>query len=128
MQNLMQTFLSVTQTLEKNNIEYMVVGSIASMIYGEPRLTHDMDVVLDILPSDAQKIETLFSNDEFYCPHLEAIKSEITYRGQFNLIHQKSGLKIDLLIRKDTEHARCEFLRKVQKPFLDDFEVYVAAP
>jgi hypothetical protein len=111
-QNLIETFFSVIQKLEEKEIPYMVVGSIASMIYGEARLTRDMDLVIDILPSDAQKFESLFPLEQFYCPPLEVVKSEIVHRGQFNLIHHDTGLKIDMMVRKATEHSVVEFERK----------------
>lgn len=128
MQNIASTFMFLLKILENNNIEYMIVGSVASMIYGEPRLTHDMDLVLNVLPGDASKIESILSTEDFYCPPLEVLRSEITHRGQFNLIHHESGLKIDLMIRKDTPHAKCEFLRKTKTPFLGGSTVFVATP
>ncbi len=42
MQGLIPTFHSIIQKLEEKEIQYMVVGSVAAMIYGEPRLTHDI--------------------------------------------------------------------------------------
>ena len=125
---MLETFLSVIQKFEKENIPYMVVGSIASMMYGEVRLTHDMDMVIDILPVDIKKIETLFPLSEFYCPPLEVLKSEMASRGQFNLIHHQTGLKIDVVIRKATAHAVEEFGRRSKKLFWQDAEVYVASP
>ncbi|MEI6790772.1 MAG: hypothetical protein WCK42_06295 [Myxococcaceae bacterium] len=41
-QDLITTFLEVTQKLEVAEIPYMIVGSVASMTYGEPRMTHDL--------------------------------------------------------------------------------------
>lgn len=106
----------------------MVVGSMASMTYGEPRMTHDLDVVIHILPRDAQKLESIFPHSEFYCPPLELMQSEIVHQGQFNLIHHESGLKIDLVIRKNTEHALCEFGRKRRVPFWQGSEIFLASP
>ena len=128
MQGLIPTFLSVIQKLEEKGIPYMVVGSVAAMIYGEPRLTHDLDLVIDVLPKDAIKFEPLFPLEEFYCPPLEVLQSEIIHRGQFNLIHPETGLKIDLMIRKETEHALTEFHRRRKAPFWQGFEVYIASP
>ncbi|MBI5179289.1 MAG: nucleotidyl transferase AbiEii/AbiGii toxin family protein [Nitrospinae bacterium] len=105
----------------------MVVGSMAVMVYGEPRMTHDLDLVVDIPPQDAEKIETLFPAGEFYCPPLEFLRSEIVRQGQFNLIHNESGLKIDVIIRKQTDHAICEFGRKRKVPFWQGSEVYIAS-
>ena len=86
MKTLLEVFKDVTTKLEANNIPYMIVGSMAAMVYGEPRLTHDIDIVLNILPSDSQKLTNLFPIETYYCPPPEVLKSEITHRGQFNLI------------------------------------------
>ncbi|MGE3759112.1 MAG: hypothetical protein AB7H97_15220 [Pseudobdellovibrionaceae bacterium] len=128
MQGLIDIFLYAIQKLEQQEIPYMVVGSIASMVYGEPRMTHDMDLVIDLLPADAEKIENIFPLKEFYCPPLEVIKSETIHRGQFNLIHHESGLKIDLVLRKKTEHSIEEFKRRRKVTFWKDAEVFLASP
>lgn len=128
MQNLIDVFLSVIHKIESEKIPYMVVGSIASMVYGEPRMTHDLDLVVDILPKDAAKFETLFPLEEFYCPPLEVLSSEIIHRGQFNLMHHDSGLKIDIMIRKTSNHSIEEFNRKRQVPFWKGVYVCLASP
>jgi hypothetical protein len=125
--DLIETFYSVLQKLEENDIPYMLVGSVASMIYGEPRMTHDMDLVVEILPRQVPRIESLFPIEEFYCPPTEIISAEISGRGQFNLIHHDSGLKIDLMIRKESEHAKTEFARRRKAPFWQGHEVYIAS-
>jgi len=128
MQNILSTFLEVIQIFETNNLRYMVVGSIASMTYGEPRMTNDMDVVIDILPVDAQRIEKLFPIDKYYCPPIEVLKSEIIQKGQFNLIHQDTGLKIDLMIRKNNAHSIEEFDRRQKVPFISGKSIFMATP
>lgn len=128
MQNILSTFLEVIQILEDNQLPYMVVGSIASMTYGEPRMTNDMNVVVDILPADAQRIEKLFPIEKFYCPPIEVLKSEIIQKGQFNLIHQDTGLKIDLMIRKNNAHSIEEFHRRQLVPFISGKSIFMATP
>lgn len=127
-ESMVDVFSTVIRKLESENIPYMVVGSIASMIYGEPRMTHDMDLVIDILPEDAQKLENLFPLEEFHCPPIEVLNSEITHRGQFNLIHQNTGIKIDLMVRKNNDHSKMEFSRRQKVPFWQGSEVYLATP
>jgi len=128
MQGLIQTFFDVLKKLEDNHIDYMIVGSVASMVYGEPRMTHDMDVVISLPAHDARKLESLFPSTEFYCPPLEIIQAEIVHQGQFNLINPESGLKIDIIICKRSEHAVCEFNRRRKMPFWKGKEVYLASP
>jgi len=124
----MSSFFESLARLENNNIPYMVVGSIASMIYGEPRMTHDMDIVINVPVQDSQKFEKIFPDDQYYCPPEEVVRAEIVHRGQFNLIHHESGLKIDIVIRKNTEFAATEFSRRRKTPFWNGHEVYVASP
>lgn len=114
MSGLIEVFSEVIQKLEIQKINYLIVGSIASMVYGEPRLTRDMDVVLDIKSDDAQKFETLFQQPNYYCPPYEVLSDEIRNRGQFNLLHVSSGLKIDIMIKKTTAFDQSRFDR-VQK-------------
>jgi len=128
MQTFIDTFLMVLQKLEQENISYMVVGSIAAMVYGEPRMTHDMDLVIDILPNETTHFERIFPLADFYCPPLEVLKSEVVHRGQFNLIHHESGLKIDVIVRKTTEHSIEEFHRRRKVPFWKGVEVWLASP
>ena len=98
------------------------------MVYGEPRMTHGMDLVLDIQPEHANQFAALFPQEEFYCPPMEVLKSEIVHRGQFNLIHQGTRIKIDIMIRKNTEHSRIEFQRRKKVPFWEGHEAYLACP
>jgi hypothetical protein len=43
-----ELFLVCIRPLNELEISYMVTGSVAAMLYGEPRLTHDVDLVLQI--------------------------------------------------------------------------------
>ena len=77
---------------------YMVTGSVASIIYGEPRLTHDIDIVLELHSDQVVPFLKAFSETEFYRPPQEVIQTEVgrETRGHFNLIHLDSGFKADI--------------------------------
>ena len=95
--SLFQVFIS---RLNRLDIGYMVTGAVASIVYGEPRLTHDIDLVVELSDKNARKIVEGFPSDEFYCPPLEVIKLETSrpLRGHFNIIHHESGFKADIYI------------------------------
>jgi hypothetical protein len=85
----------------------MTTGSVAGIVYGEPRLTHDIDIVLKIFGDHASQICKIFPPDEFYCPPEEVIRTESCResRGNFNIIHHETGFKADIyLIGKDPLH------------------------
>ncbi|NUM88686.1 MAG: hypothetical protein HUU37_05745 [Bdellovibrionales bacterium] len=93
--DLLAVFLA---PLEKSGIPYFVTGSIASIFYGEPRLTHDIDIVIHLSQDHLAKFSSLFPLEEFYCPPEEVIQIENKRRpfGHFNLIHHASGFKADI--------------------------------
>ena len=128
MKNLFDVFRTALEKLDQASIPYMVVGSVASIVYGEPRMTKDMDVVINVRPEDASKFETLFPLSDYYCPPREVLIDECLNRGQFNLLHPASGLKIDIIVMKNNPHSLEEFKRRSKISLWDGFEAYVAAP
>jgi len=91
-------FLIFIEKLNDNKIPYFVTGSVAAIVYGEPRLTHDIDIVLELSDTDAENFEKYFPNSEFYFPPTDIIKIEKSRlsRGHFNMIHLETGFKADI--------------------------------
>ena len=100
----------VVQTLERLRIPYLVTGSVASMAYGEPRLTDDIDLVAGVTDQHVVGLLAAYPSDAFYLSE-EAIREAIRYQTQFNVIHPASGLKVDVMVRKDTPFDRSRFAR-----------------
>ncbi len=86
--------------LEALGLPYMVTGSTASMIYGEPRLTLDVDLVVELAAERAAEFLDAFPEAEFYRPPLEVVRVECSReaRGHFNLIHHGTGMKADVYV------------------------------
>ena len=99
--------LLYTRRLERAGFPYMITGSVAGVFYGEPRVTHGVDLVLALKRNDTARISHLFPLEEFYCPPEEIIIREVlrAQRGHFNLIHHQSGFKADVyLANRDPFH------------------------
>jgi hypothetical protein len=84
--------------LNDAGIVYMVTGSMACIIYGQPRMTHDIDLVIALDVHKADLFSTLFPSELFYCPPIDIVKTELLRetRGHFNLIHHQTGFKADI--------------------------------
>lgn len=54
----------------------MVTGSVAATLYGEPRFTHDVDLVLELPLSAIEAFAAAFPVEQFYCPPLEVLAAE----------------------------------------------------
>ena len=104
-------------TLEALRIPHMVTGSVGAMLYGRPRLTHDLDVVVLLAPDQAGPLARAFASDEFYFPPVEAVLRDIAHRSQFNILHTPSGSKADLILKKDTPYAETAFARRRRVAF-----------
>ena len=95
---------------EKLKIRYFITGSIASMFYGEPRFTNDIDVVADIKLEHIRGLLKLFPEDEFFIDE-DTLRDAIKSSFQFNIIHPASGLKIDIVIPKVDDFNKSRFNR-----------------
>jgi hypothetical protein len=89
--------------LERAKISYMITGSVASSIYGEPRNTLDIDLVVLPVPEQVLQFPNLFDEEEFYLPPTEVIgiESRREVNGHFNIIHHSSGLKADIYVSRN---------------------------
>jgi hypothetical protein len=78
-------------------LPYMVVGSVASAHYGEPRFTADVDLALALPCPAAADLEKLYPAPDYYCPPRDVLLVELARqeRAHFNIIHLASGLKAD---------------------------------
>lgn len=92
--------------LERLGFPYFVTGSTAGIVYGEPRLTNDVDIVIALSLGDVPAFVAAFPLDEFYCPPEEVLALEVRrgQRGHCNLIHHDSGFKADIYIAFDELH------------------------
>jgi hypothetical protein len=110
-------FKIFTDRLNKLGVPYMITGSVASIIYGEPRVTHDIDIVITIPINYSQRFFEFFSEEEFYLPPIDIIKDEILResRGHCNIIHHESGFKADIYFAgsDDFQHWALENIRKI---------------
>src|SRR5438874_2648154 len=93
----------------------MVTGSFAANYYAVPRMTRDIDLVVELSAGDADRFCALFEGD-FYLDR-DAVRAAIASRGTFNLIHQAHVVKVDCIVRKDSEYRRTEFARQRRGPW-----------
>lgn len=106
----------VVTRLERSHVPYMITGSIAGSYHGEPRATHDVDIVID--PSDAQ-LAALVDELEaggFYVDR-QVARAAVADRTQFNAI-ARDATKVDFIIRRDRPFSRTEFSRRERADLL----------
>lgn len=121
----LQVLKQVCQDLEKAKIPYMITGSTAANFYAVPRMTRDIDIVIEIRKGDVDRFLNTFK-DKFYIDRdsiLEAIEKE----SMFNILHNESVVKIDFVVRKNSPYRLIEFERRRRVPF-EGVTISVVAP
>ncbi|MCS6859675.1 MAG: hypothetical protein NZT92_05075 [Abditibacteriales bacterium] len=116
----------VIQALEDASIEYMVTGSTASSLQGEPRSTHDIDLVVTIERSAVKKLLDAFPPPDFYLTE-DSILDALSRQGMFNLIDLNEGAKVDFWILTGDAFDQSRFARRYVEEVMG-FRLWVSSP
>lgn len=106
----LQVLKIISERLESSQVSFMLTGSFALGYYGKPRMTRDLDFVVALMERHVGGLVKAFSPD-FYIDEDDA-RTAIRSQRMFNLMHLATGIKVDLIVRKDTEYRQVEFARR----------------
>ena len=113
--------------LERLKLPYFITGSTVTIFYGEPRFTNDIDVVVDLTESVVPEFCRQFPEAAFYVSEA-AVLDAIRRHSQFNIIHPRSGLKIDVMIPLASEFNESRFKRVRRVRTGVDWDASFASP
>jgi hypothetical protein len=102
----------VIEALDAAGIDYMITGSVASSMQGEPRSTHDIDIVVNLAAGAVAQLLQAFPQPEFYLAE-EAIRDAIRQGSMFNLLQVTTGEKIDFWLLTQAPFDQSRFARKL---------------
>ncbi|MDP3717772.1 MAG: nucleotidyl transferase AbiEii/AbiGii toxin family protein [Acidobacteriota bacterium] len=105
-----RVLLDVVQRLDREGIPYMLSGSVALSAYVRPRMTRDIDLVIDVQPGQSDLLARAF-RDGYYLDD-EAARRAVAERRLVNAVHEETLVKVDLVIRKDEPFRKAEFDRR----------------
>jgi hypothetical protein len=108
----------IGQVLKQLDIPYIITGGIAVTVWGRPRFTADIDMVIELVPQKIDKLtNALLKIDKEVYVEKEDIKKALAKEGEFNFIHPNSGLKVDFWILKndafDKERIKRGIVKKI---------------
>lgn len=103
----------VIEILEKLSVPYMITGSVASFLYGEPRVTYDLDIV--IAPSEATIRALIQALEPYAYVSKEAAMDAYRRSQMFNAIGFETAEKVDFILFKDRPYSRAAFERRQRK-------------
>jgi hypothetical protein len=84
----------VGRLLDSIEVPWVLGGSLASSLVGEPRSTVDVDIAVHLAGGDLEQLITLIEPD--YYVSLDMARDAVDRGSSFNLLHHETGMKIDL--------------------------------
>ena len=103
-----------------------MTGSMVSSLQGEPRSTHDADIVIVLTANKITQLIEAFPSPDYYLS-ADAVKDAIQRHSMFNLISSSDGFKVDFWLLTDEPFDQSRFNRRRPIKF-DDLDVMASAP
>lgn len=122
MKNEFDILKDISERFIQIELPFMLTGSFAMSYYANPRMTRDLDFVIELDTNNIDRLVKIVEND--YIVSSDVIRDSLLHKTMFNLIHKESLIKVDCIIRKDERYRKIEFGRR-QKIKLGNFTTYI---
>ncbi len=113
--------------LSAAGVRYFITGSIAAMYYGEARATRDVDVAVFLRFGDLDELAAQFPEPEFFLDR-QSMEEAMKAAGQFNVIDNTTGMKIDFMCVEPTGYDRVRLERAMCVEIIAGVTAPIAAP
>ncbi|MDZ4168512.1 MAG: hypothetical protein U1E26_02490 [Coriobacteriia bacterium] len=107
-----QLLIDAVDTLERARVGYLMTGSFASSLQGEPRSTHDVDLVVEVEPRMVSALAEAFGAPRYYFDQ-DAALDALRHRSMFQLLDTSTGDKVDFWALTDGDFDASRFARRV---------------
>lgn len=118
-------FIRVVEALEQAEVAYAVTGSWASLTYGVPRTTHDLDLVVSLSVAQAVMVAEALPPPIYADPIW--MQAAAALGEFFNIIDPGLGVKVDCWPLKADEYSQAQFQRR-RREAIGGIPVWMLAP
>ncbi len=118
----LETLKNIVSKLDEGKFEYLLTGSMALSFYSIPRMTRDLDILIQLYENDIDKFVKLLKKDFFIDENM--VNDSLNTGIMFNIFNKKNLFKIDFIILKNDEYEKTKFERR-KKLKINGLEVYV---
>lgn len=108
-----KTLKKVVKILQKLKIPYLVTGGVAVVVWGRPRYTADIDVIVELRVNKVGQLVSILEKEGYI--HEGAVRNALIHQSEFNFIDQASGIKVDFWILQDSDFDKSRLKRSVVK-------------
>lgn len=123
----MGLYVDIFQTLTRIDAPHMIIGAFAGIVYGIPRITFDIDIVVDLNDGHIDALASAYPPPRFYADP-EMMRHSIAMGVMFNIIDTDRAEEADF-IPLSSDYSRA-FMRRINQyieiPGAEPFEVWPA--
>ena len=120
--------VEITKILQKLKIPYIITGGMAVLVWGRPRFTADIDIVIELKFEDIDSLtRALLMLGRANYIDKNMIKDALRHGGEFNFIHGETGIKVDFWVLQKQPFDLSRIRRRIAKDILGK-KVYFISP
>lgn len=123
-----ELLIKISNILKKLKITYAITGGYAVSVWGRPRYTADIDIIVEMeeknikpLARELLKVEKNVYADE------DMMREALINNGEFNFIEPDFGLKIDFFVQDKSAHTKLKLKRAVLRDIFGH-QIYFVTP
>jgi len=120
--------LKIVPILDKLKIDYFITGGFAVSVWGRPRATFDIDIVVKLIEPNIKPLAKLLKqvSKAGYIDE-DVARKAVRQKREFNFIDSDTGLKVDFWVEKDNLETKTQFNRRIAKK-INNQKVYFISP
>jgi len=109
-----ELLVKISEILDNLKIPYAVTGGFAISVWGKPRYTADIDIIVELVEKNIKPLaKNLLSIDKDVYADEDMIKDALIHKSEFNFIHPDTGLKVDFFVMADNSYNKLKLKRAV---------------
>lgn len=125
MKKIEEVLETTTEFLNQKDIDYVFVGGIAVIVYGNPRTTVDLDLIVQMDEEDIEDFALYLRKEDFFCDPRD-MKEAFRNGTHFSAEEKESLFRLDIKGVYDSGARRT--LRNRKKVEYDGIKMYIASP
>ena len=123
-----ELLIEISEILHNLEIPYIVTGGFAVSVWGMPRYTADIDIVIELLERNIKPlVKKLLNIDKNVYADEDMIRQALKYHSSFNLIHPETGLRVDFFVRGRNSYDTLKIKRAVLRDVFGH-KIYFTSP
>lgn len=109
-----EVLAKIAEILKNLKIPYAITGGFAVSVWGKPRYTADIDIVVELVEKNIKSLakKVLAIDKNFYVDE-DMVREAIIQKSEFNVIDSDSGMKIDFFVMDNTPYNKLKIKRAI---------------